>query len=402
MRCEPGAAPAGLIPLSVPCLRGNEWKYVKECLDTNWVSSVGPFVDRFETMVAARAGTRFAVATASGTAALHVALQVAGVAVDDEVVVSDLTFISSANAARYLGAWPVFVDAEPRYWQMDPEKLREFLHKDCQAKANGLWNRHTGRRVKAIMPVHVLGHPCDMDPILELAREFDLPVIEDAAEGLGARYRGTPVGHLGDIACFSFNGNKILTTGGGGMIVTDNAEWAARARYLTTQAKEDPLEFVHGEIGYNYRLTNLQAAVGCAQMELLEEFITDKRTTAAAYRTSLAGLPGITLPAESPHAFCTFWLYTLLVEPSRYGIDSRELLRRLAAERIQCRPLWQPMHKSPAHVGCWATDCSSAEGLNKRALSLPCSVGITSEERDRVSSVIRKSASCGVLATLAP
>ncbi len=389
MRCEPGAAPTGMIPLSVPCLRGNEWKYVKECLDTNWVSSVGSFVDRFEAMVAARAGTRFAVATASGTAALHVALQLAGVEADDEVVVSDLTFISSANAARYLGAWPVFVDAEPRYWQMDPEKLRDFLHKDCRATATGLRNRHTGRRVRAIMPVHILGHPCDIDPIRELARHFDLPVIEDAAEGLGARCRGEPVGHLGDIACFSFNGNKILTTGGGGMIVTDNPDWAARARYLTTQAKDDPLEFVHGAIGYNYRLTNVQAAIGCAQMELLDDYVAEKRATAQFYTNAFQVVNGLTPPTESDHAFSTFWLYTVLIQAKTFGLDSRGLLRELGQEGIQCRPLWQPMHRSPAHRGCWTTDCSVADALNRDGLSLPCSVGISNADRQRVACALR-------------
>jgi perosamine synthetase len=378
-----------MIPLSVPCLRGNEWKYVKECLDTNWVSSVGSYVDRFEAMLAARTGARFAVATTSGTAALHVALQLLGVQPGDEVIVSDLTFIASANAVRYLGAWPVFVDAEPRFWQMDPDKLQGFLRRDCQASADGLRNRHTGRRVRAIMPVHILGHPCDLDPIRELARQFGLPVIEDAAEGLGALYRGTPVGHLGEIACFSFNGNKILTTGGGGMIVTDDAEWAARARYLTTQAKDDPVEFVHGAVGYNYRLTNVQAAIGCAQMELLDEYVAEKRATAQHYTAAFRGVRGLTLPGEAGHAFSTFWLYTVLVAAAPFGCDSRTLLRELGGQGIQCRPLWQPMHRSPAHAGSWATDCSVADALNRDGLSLPCSVGLTPEQRQRVVEVLR-------------
>lgn len=389
MRSELGAVMPGQIPLSVPCLRGNEWKYVRECLDTNWVSSVGPFVDRFETMMAACTGTHFAVATTCGTAALHVALQVIGVRRDDEVVVSDLTFIASANAVRYLGAWPVFIDAEPRYWQMDPAKLQDFLTCDCEFTSAGLRNRHTGRRVRALMPVHVLGHPCDMDPIRELAMRHGLPVVEDAAEGLGARYREVPVGGLGDIACFSFNGNKIITTGGGGMIVTNNPDWAARARYLTTQAKDDPLEFVHGSVGYNYRLTNLQAAVGCAQLERLDEYVAEKRSTAGHYTTALAELPGITVPDEAPGAFSTRWLYTVLVSAPAFGGDSRAVLRELNRQGIQCRPLWQPMHRSPAHAQAWATDCSVADALNRDALSLPSSVGLTSAQREAVIAGLR-------------
>ena len=271
----------GFIPLCVPELRGKEWVYIKECLDTNWVSSAGTFVDRFEDAVAQYIGVKHAVATASGTAALHVALLVAGVQPDDEVVVSTLTFIAPANTVRYVGAWPVFVDAEPLYWQMDSEKLAHFLEKGCRWKDGALFNKVTGRRVKAILPVHILGHPCDMQPIMEAARKYGLAVIEDATESLGSKYQSTMAGHLGDIACFSFNGNKVITTGGGGMIVTDNAEWAKEARYLTTQAKDDPIEYIHEIFGYNYRLTNIQAAMGCAQMESLDEYISAKRRIAA-------------------------------------------------------------------------------------------------------------------------
>lgn len=372
------------IPLSVPCLRGNEWAYIKECLDTNWVSSVGPFVERFEAMVAQKVGARFAVATVNGTSALHIALLVAGVKPGDEVVLSDLTFIAPANAVRYVGAWPVFVDAEPRFWQIDPEKLCHFLEGDCVSTNQGLRNRHTGRIVKAIMPVHILGHPCDMLPIMALAGRYGLTVIEDASEGLGTRYDNRAVGHLGHIACFSFNGNKIITTGGGGMIVTDQEKWAQRARYLTTQAKDDPLEFVHGEIGYNYRLTNISAAMGCAQMECLSEFISQKRATAATYSKAFAETPGISVPNEATNAFCTFWLYTILIEQEAYGMNSRALLRCLEAQGIQTRPLWQPLHMSPAHQGSWTTDCSVSVRLNRDALSLPCSVGVSTNELEAV------------------
>ncbi len=372
------------IPLSVPCLRGNEWVYVKECLDTNWVSSVGAFVERFEGMTAAALGARHAVATINGTAALHIALKLAGVEAGEEVVVSDLTFIAPANAVRYLGAWPVFVDAEPRYWQMDPQKLRDFLRKDCAYAGGTLKNRHTGRRVAALLPVHILGHPCDMDPILEEAGAFGLPVVEDNTESLGVRYRGRPAGSFGRIACLSFNGNKILTTGGGGMIVTDDPDLARRARYLTTQAKDDTVEYIHGEVGFNYRLTNVLAAIGVAQMEQLESYVADKRATAEFYTRAFSRIPGIRCPEEPEGAFSTFWLYSILVDEKKACMNSRALLRYLYERGIQTRPLWQPMHLSPAQRGSYATDCSVAEWLNRQAISLPCSVDIKEEQLTRV------------------
>ena len=300
-------------------------------------------------MTAERAGTKFAIATVNGTAALHIALLLAGVQAEDEVLVSTLTFIAPANAIRYVGAWPVFIDAELKYLQMDSALCRGILERDCRWDGQELRNRHTGRRVKAILPVHILGHPVDLDPIMELASKYSLQVIEDATEGLGARYRGRNLGSIGHVGCFSFNGNKIITTGGGGMLVTDNAEWASRARYLTTQAKDDPIEYVHNAVGYNYRLTNLLAAMGCAQMEQLDEFVEAKRRIATSYRESLADLPGVRLPEEAEWAFSTFWMYTPLIDEKQSGIDSRRLLRELNANKIQARPLWQPMHRSRAH-----------------------------------------------------
>jgi perosamine synthetase len=381
----PGTVPPEeFVPLIVPEIRGNEWAYVKECLDTNWVSSVGSYVDRFEKMTAERVGTKYAVATVNGTAALHIALILAGVQADDEVVVSTLTFIAPANAIRYVGAWPVFIDAEPRYWQIDPDGVVDFLEHGCDWNGQVLRNRRTGRRVKAILPVHILGHPVDLDPILAVAEKFSLPVIEDATEGLGARYRGKSLGGFGHAGCFSFNGNKIITTGGGGMLVTDNAEWAARARYLTTQAKDDPIEYQHNAVGYNYRLTNLLAAMGCAQMEQLDAFVEAKRQIAGRYRKSLASLPGIRLPEEAEWAFSAFWMYTVLIDEKESRIDSRTLLRELAARNIQTRPLWQPIHRSPAHLLSGAFSCPVSEALHRQAISLPCSVGLTHSAQDRV------------------
>jgi perosamine synthetase len=386
----PGAPPsAGFIPLIVPEIRGNEWRYVKECLDTAWVSSVGSYVDRFERMVAEKTGTKHAVATVNGTSALHVALLVAGVEPNDEVLVSTLTFIAPVNAIRYVGAWPVFIDAEPDYWQMDPAGVANFLERSCAWKEGRLVNRRSGRRVSAILPVHILGHPVDMDSLLALARKFELRVIEDATEGLGAQYQGRPLGQLGDIGCFSFNGNKIITTGGGGMIVTDRSDWAERAKYLTTQAKNDPVEYIHGEVGFNYRLTNIQAAVGCAQMELLDAYIERKREIARVYDTAFREPSGITPMREAAWASSTFWMYTILLDKNRTGLDSRGLLRTLGANKIQTRPLWQPIHQSPAHkiTGDW--HCPVAENLSERALSLPCSVGLTAADQGRVLEEMR-------------
>jgi perosamine synthetase len=382
------------IPLCVPEIRGREWEYVKDCLDSGWVSSAGAFVNRFEEAVAGRVGVRHAVATVNGTAALHIALLLAGVEPDDEVLVSDLTFIAPANAVRYAGAHPVFIDAEPEYWQMDPTKLGDFLTKECLVRDGRLVNRATGRRVRAVLPVDVLGHPCDLEPILELARRHDLPVVEDATEALGAEYRGVPVGRRADIACFSFNGNKIVTTGGGGTIVTDRAEWAERARHLTTQARQDPLEYIHDEVGYNYRLPNLLAAVGCAQMERLGTYVVRKRQIALRYSDALAGVPGIQTPREAVWARSNFWMYTVCIDAARYGVGSRALLKQLADRRIQSRPLWQPMHLSPAQAGSQAYRCEVSARLYRDALSLPCSVGLTEAQAERVIAVVAQ-LSCG-------
>lgn len=382
----------GSIPLCVPEIRGNEWEYIKECLDTNWVSSVGSFVDRFESELAAYVGTKHAVATVNGTAALHIALLVAGVQPDDEVLVSTLTFIAPANAIRYVGAWPVFIDAEPHYWQMDSQRVVDFLEEECHWVNGKLRNKTTGRRIKAILPVHILGHPVDIDPVLEIARRYNLVVIEDATESLGAKYKGRMVGHLGDIACFSFNGNKIMTTGGGGMIVTGNEAWARKAKYLTTQAKDDPMEYIHHEIGYNYRLTNIQAAMGCAQLEQLDDYIAAKRRIATTYTKELKAVPGITPMREAPWAFSIFWMCSILVNEAKYGMDSRALMRTLAENHIQTRPLWEPAHRSLAHAYASDQHCRVAEVLHQSALNLPSSVGLRIEHQQRAIECIDRHA----------
>ena len=382
---EPGApTPQGFIPLCVPEIHGNEWKYIKECLDTNYVSSVGPFVDRFERELAARVGTRYAVATVNGTAALHIALLVAGVKPDDEVLVSDLTFIAPVNAIRYVGAWPVLIDAEPNYWQMDPEKVIDFLDNHCQWMGGELRDKTTGHRIRAILPVHILGHPVDMDPILEVARKYELIVIEDATESLGAQYKNRPVGHLGDIACFSFNGNKIITTGGGGMIVTDNKAWAKKAKYLTTQAKDDPVEFIHKEIGYNYRLSNIQAAMGCAQLEQLDYYIEKKRAIASFYISIFRNNTTIAYLKNREDSLSFHWLFPIqLNNPSNQ--TSRDLLVFLETRRIQTRPLWRPMSMLNIYGFFAYTSCDTSSNLYRRVLLLPSSVGINEMDLAQVA-----------------
>jgi len=384
------------IPLFEPRLAGNEWKYVKECLDTGWISSVGAFVGKFEAALARRVGMRRAVATSNGTSAIHVALMLSGVKPDDEVVVSSLTFIAPANAIRYVGAHPVFMDAEPDYCQLDVEKTLRFLNKECRWSKGVLTNKATGRRVRALMPVDVLGHPADVAPLRAAARKYGLALIEDSTEAIGSLYRGRPTGKIADFACFSFNGNKLVTTGGGGMLATDDPAMADRAKHLTTQAKCDPIEYVHDAVGYNYRLTNLQAAVGAAQLEQLSGFVARKRRIAARYEKALRAVPGVRPMLEAKWARSTYWMYTVLIDAKRFGMDSRALLRRLAERGISTRPLWQPMHLSPAHKLNQAFECDIAGRLYRDALSLPCSVALTEAQQDRVVAALKElSASAG-------
>lgn len=390
MQSEPGALlPENQIPLSVPEIRGNEWQYVKDCLDTNWISSVGAYVTRFEEQMAAYLGLGRAIAVVNGTAGLHIALLVSGVKPNDEVIVPALTFVAPINAVRYCQAWPVFVDVRPDTWQMDAEQVVEFVESQCVYQHGKLVNRTSGRQIKALLPVHILGHPVDMDPLLKLAEKYKVAIVEDATESLGARYRGRMIGTTGDVAVLSFNGNKLISSGGGGMIVTDDQRLADRARYLTTQAKDDPLEYIHHEIGYNYRLTNVLAALGLAQLERIEAHITAKRRIAALYERSLADVPGLTLPAQAEWAFHVFWLYTLLVEEKEFGMDSRSLLRELRERGIQTRPLWHPVHRLKPYRDCQAIDVKVADWLYKRALSIPSSVGLTEQDQDRVIREIR-------------
>jgi perosamine synthetase len=383
---------SAFIPLSAPHLSGNEWKYIKDCLDTGWVSSVGAYVTRFENDLAKAAAVPHGVATTCGTAALHVAFLVAGVKPGDEVLVSSMTFIAPVNAIRYANAVPVLVDAEAQHWQMDVRQVREFLTLGCERREGGVFNKVSGRRVAAIVPVHILGHPVDMNALMLLAEEFGLTVIEDATESLGSTYHDRPVGGLGHMGCYSFNGNKIITTGGGGMLVTSNEAWAKKARYLTTQAKDDPQEYIHHEIGYNYRLTNIQAAFGCAQMELLAGYVARRRAIQALYRAALADVPGIRFQHEAEGVQSNYWLTTVYIDRALFGMTARELRQKLKDAQIEARPLWQPAHLSPAHQDAFKLPCPVSEDLFANCLSLPSCSFATDADIGRVITVIRHAA----------
>jgi perosamine synthetase len=329
-----------------------------------------------------------AIAVSSGTSALHLGLRLVGVGPGDLVLVSTLTFIAPANAIRYLHADPIFVDCEPSYAQMDCALVSQFLTEKCERRPEGLFEIATGRRIGAILPVHALGHPVDMDPLLECARRLGVPIVEDATEALGATYKGRFCGTLGDLGCLSFNGNKLITAGGGGMLVTSNPDLAGKARHLSTQAKADVVEYVHDDIGYNYRLSNLQAAVGSAQAERLEEFVAAKRAIAARYDAMLGRVQGIQIMPEAPWAESAFWMYTIALEPGVFPLSRRELHGALAARGIETRPVWQPLHRSPAYPNASRLGGEVADRLHARMLSLPSSTGLTPADQERVIGAI--------------
>ena len=388
------------IPLSEPWLAGNEWAYLKECLDSGWISSVGPFVNRFEReFIDYVGGAAYAVAVVNGTAGLHLALRAIFVEPEDEVIVPALTFIAPVNAVWYCGAHPVFIDADPQTWQLDVSQLERFLVTRCEVRpdvegpgagvsAKTCW--HKRRRVRAILPVHLLGLACEMERIRALAEQYHLKVIEDAAEAIGVRSHGRPAGTWGDIGVFSFNGNKTLTCGGGGMLVTRNPIWANRVRYLSTQARDDAREYVHNEVGYNYRLTNLHAAIGLAQLEQADRLLARKRAIAEAYQRALRGMEGITLMPVPPETEPAYWLYTILLKPGTTVAGRNAVLDRLAAEGLEARPLWQPIHTLPPYRDCQVVGGEVAADLHARAVSLPSSAGMTDEDLQRCVEVVTR------------
>lgn len=375
-----------IIPLSTPFINGNEWQYLKECLDTGWVSSAGSYVTRFEETVADYLGVRHAVATVSGTAALHVSLAAAGVQANDEVVVPTLTFVASVNVVRYCNAFPVFMDCDPDTLCVDVEKIIAFLKNNCDRSENGLYNKKSGRRIKAIIPVHIFGHPVDLDNLINICNRSHIDIIEDATESLGSEYKGFKTGTLGRIGCLSFNGNKIITTGGGGMVVTDDKSLADRMRHLTTQARTDAFEYDHDLIGYNYRLPNINAALGVAQMEQLDSFLTRKRKNAQLYRELLSGLDAVEFLFEKPWASNNFWFYTIKVP----GRDKNPLMDYLLSQNIQVRPIWKLIHTLPLYREYEAYCIDQAEEVYAQCINLPCSVNLKTKDIEYISKHITK------------
>ena len=361
------------VALHEPRFGGNEWAYLKECLDSTFVSSVGKFVDRFEAELAAYTGARHAVAVMNGTAALHIALQLAGVQPDDEVLIPALTFVATACAVRYCGASPHFVDSEERTLGLDIDALRDYLQGATELRAGKCVNRSSGRIIRALVPMHVFGHPMDIEAALALARDFRLVLIEDAAESLGSTVHGRHTGTFGVMGTLSFNGNKTVTTGGGGAILFDDAELARRAKHLTTTAKvPHRWEYRHDAVGYNYRMPNLNAALGCAQLEQLDGFIAAKRRLFERYRTAFARVPQVRLMSEPSGSRSNYWLQTLLLDESAAG-QRDWILAATNDAGLMTRPVWTLMHLLEPYRDCPRMDLSAAESLVRRIINIPSS-----------------------------
>ncbi|QDS87237.1 Putative pyridoxal phosphate-dependent aminotransferase EpsN [Rosistilla ulvae] len=365
--------------LSSPQMSTNERNLLLDAFDSNWIAPLGPHVDAFEREFAAKVQVEHAVALSSGTAALHLALRLLDVGAGDRVLASSLTFAATANAITYVGAKPVFIDSERATWNMDPDLLGAELERAAKA----------GELPKAMIVVDVNGQCADYEPILKLARFYEIPVIEDAAEALGAMYQGGPAGTFGDIACFSFNGNKIITTSGGGMLVCKRKDWADRARYLASQARQPAAHYEHTEVGYNYRMSNLLAAVGRGQLRVLDDRVKARCQNFEFYREQLGDLPGIEFMPEPDDFLSTRWLTSFTVDPEVFGANREEIRLALEAENIEARPVWKPMHLQPAFAGCDAMTNGVSESLFQNGLCLPSGSSLTESDLHRVVKVVR-------------
>ena len=362
--------------LHEPVFFANEWEYVKECLDTAWVSSVGKFADRFENQLAEFTGAKYAVAVVNGTAALHICLRLAGVRAGDEVLIPTLTFVATANAVSYCGAIPHFADSEERTLGLDPFKLEEHLNEIAEVRGGECFNRKTGCRIRALVPMHTFGHPVDLDALSQVCERFSIIMIEDAAESLGSYYKGVHTGNQGLLSILSFNGNKIVTTGGGGAILTNDESLAQKAKHLTTTAKvPHQWEYVHDQVAYNYRLPNINAALGCAQLEQLPNFLEKKRNLAETYRRIFETVEGVTFFTEPEFASSNYWLNALLLDTEQTDFRD-EMLCLTNDEGIMTRPAWRLMHRLEMFENCPRSDLTVAEYLEKRLINIPSSVSL--------------------------
>lgn len=365
--------PTQMLALHEPEFAGREWDYVKECLDTGWVSSVGSYVDRFERDLCTFTGAAHAVATSNGTSALHICLLLAGVKPGDEVLMPALTFIATANAAAYAGAVPHFVDSEAISLGVDAAKLDAHLHEAARVVDGVCTNRHTGAIIRALVVMHVFGHPADLDALDEVARRWHLVLIEDAAESLGSIYHGRHTGNVGSLSALSFNGNKVVTTGGGGAVLTNDPALGRRAKHLTTTARTPHRwNFLHDEVGYNYRLPNLNAALGCAQLERLPSMVARKRRLAARYDAAFAPVEGVTFLREPAGTSSNYWLNAIVLD-ARQKARRDDLLAALNDANYMSRPVWTLMHKLPMYRACPRGDLALAEQMEARIINLPSS-----------------------------
>ena len=365
--------PARTYALHEPEFAGKEWEYVKDCIDTRMVSSVGSYVDRFEGMLEEYTGAKHAVAVVNGTAGLHIALKLAGVELGDEVLVPALTFVASANAVTYCGGTPHFMDSEEPTLGTDPDKLREYLKKATEQRSGLCINRKTGKVIRAMLPMHTFGHPVKLDDLLKVANDHQIKLIEDAAESIGSLYNGKHTGTFGLLGVLSFNGNKTITTGGGGAILTNNRELAQKAKHLTTTAKiPHAWDYRHDEAGYNYRLPNLNAALGCAQLEQLPGFLKSKRRLYHLYQAALQGVIGGDLFSEPAGCQSNFWLQTLVLK-NEQKTDLELILAKLHGEKILARPAWIPLHQLAPFQDFPRMDLQTTENLAQRILNLPSS-----------------------------
>ncbi|WP_016990953.1 LegC family aminotransferase [Flavobacterium sp. ACAM 123] len=378
-----------MIPLSVPFLNGNEWKYVKDCLDTGWISSAGSYVNQFEQQVADYAGAKYGIACMNGTVGLHIAQILSGVTANDHVIAPNITFIATLNAIKYTGASPILIDVDPKNWQMDLDLLDAYLRDNTIEKEvdDILYSFHksTNKRIKAIMPVHVLGNIGDMDRLQDIASSFHLDILEDSTEALGTLYKGKHAGSFGKFGVFSFNGNKIISTGGGGVIVTNNEALAKKAKHLTTQAKTSSMEYLHDEIGYNYRLVNVLAAVGVAQMEEFPTLLENKRKMDRFYRAELTGIGDIEFQSVSSDVDANCWLFTF---KTKY---MRDLLEYLNENGVQSRPFWVPMNQLDMFKNeIYVSNENHSDKVYNSAISIPSSAGITTTEMETVVKTIKE------------